>query len=212
MAHLTCVGASRAELGQTLDLLRDSGIQNVLALRGDPPPGAAVFERTRGGCAYASELVEFIRANYDFCIAAACYPEKHIEAADLDTDLKNLKRKVEAGVDFLITQLFFDNRDYFSFVEHARAIGIGQPIIPGIMPVTSRSQLARFTAMCGAHIPAALRDRLQAAGEDTEAVRRVGVEHATQQCRSLLAAGVPGIHLYTLNRSPSTVQVLEAMR
>ena len=212
MAHLTCVGASRAELAQTLGLLRDSGIQNVLALRGDPPPGTAAFEPTRGGFAHASELVEFIRANYDFCIAAACYPEKHVEATSLNVDLENLKRKVDAGVDFLLTQLFFDNRDYLSFVERARAIGIDQPIIPGIMPVTSRSQLARFTAMCGAHIPASLRDRLQAAGDDTEAVRRVGVEHATEQCRALLAAGVPGIHLYTLNRSPSTVQVLEAVR
>jgi methylenetetrahydrofolate reductase (NADPH) len=212
MAHLTCLGATRVELGQVLDGLRDSGIENVLALRGDPPPGATVFERTPGGFAHASELVEFIRSNYDFCIAAACYPEKHVEAADLDSDLSNLKRKVDAGVDLLITQLFFDNRDYFDFVQKARAIGIEQPIIPGIMPVTSRSQLARFTAMCGAHIPAPLRQRLEAAGQDPEAVRRVGVEHATQQCRSLLAAGVPGIHLYTLNRSPATVQVLEAVR
>jgi len=174
--------------------------------------GTAAFQRADRGFAYASELVAFIRARYDFCVAAACYPETHVEAPDPETDLRNLKRKVDAGVDFLITQLFFDNRDYFSFVASARQVGITQPIVPGIMPITNVAQIKRFTAMCGAHIPAPLLARLEDAGDDAERVRAIGVEHAIEQCRALLDAHVPGIHFYTLNRSLATVRILEAVR
>ncbi len=212
MAHLTCVGATREEIAQVLDQIRDAGVENVLALRGDPPKGESCFVKTEGGFAYASELAEFIHSRYPFCLAAACYPEKHVEACDLETDLRNLKRKVDAGVELLVTQLFFQPRDYFSFVDKARAIGIAVPIIPGIMPITNLSQIKRFTSMCGARIPEELLERLEATGGDADAVRRIGVEHATRQCRELLAGGAPGIHFYTLNRSRATVQILEALR
>ena len=212
MAHLTCVGATRDEIAAVLDQLVDSRIDNVIALRGDPPRGATEFVRPEGGFAYGSELLAFIRARYELCIAAACYPEGHPEAPDLETDLQHLKRKVDAGADFLVTQLFFDNADYFAFVERARAAGIDVPIVAGIMPITNVSQIKRFTAMCGASIPEALLSRLEAAGADAEAVRAIGVEHATAQCRELVASGVPGIHFYTLNRSTATREILDRLR
>ncbi len=212
MAHLTCVGATRGELGGVLDELRDGGIENVIALRGDPPRGSTSFVRTEGGLAQAAELVALIRARYDFCVAAACYPEKHLEAIDADTDLVHLKAKVDAGADVLITQLFFDNADYFSFVERARAAGIDVPIVAGIMPITNLGQIKRFTALCGASIPAPLLAALEACGDDADAVRALGVEHATAQCRDLVARGVPGIHFYTLNRSLATRHVLDRLR
>jgi methylenetetrahydrofolate reductase (NADPH) len=212
MAHLTCVGATREELSHVLDEIQGSKVENVLALRGDPPKGEARFVKTDGGFEYASELVAFIRERYGFCLAAACYPEKHVEAPDADADLANLKRKVDAGVELLVTQLFFRPREYFAFVERARAVGIGIPIIPGVMPITNLSQIKRFTAMCGATIPGELLARLEATEGDPDAVRKIGVEHATQQCRELLDGGAPGIHFYTLNRSRATVQILEALR
>ena len=211
MAHLTCVGAPRAEIAELLDLLQESGIENVLPLRGDPPRGSEHFQAVPGGFAYASELVAFIRSRYDFCLAGACYPEKHPEAADAAADLYHLVHKVRAGVDFLITQLFFDNRDYFDFVARAREAGVAHKIIPGIMPITNLSQLKRFTAMIGARIPEELLRRLEAAKSDAE-VRAIGVDHAISQCRALLENGAPGIHFYTLNRSTATVQVLKALR
>jgi methylenetetrahydrofolate reductase (NADPH) len=212
MAHLTCVGATRAELASVLDELESGGIENVIALRGDPPRGSTVFERTDGGLGYAAELVALIRARYEFCIAAACYPEKHVEAASAESDLAHLRAKVEAGADFLITQLFFDNADYFAFVERARAAGIDVPIVAGIMPITNLGQIKRFTALCGASIPSALLAALEACGDDADAVRAIGVEHATAQCRDLVARGVPGIHFYTLNRSLATRHVLDRLR
>jgi methylenetetrahydrofolate reductase (NADPH) len=212
MAHLTCVGATRAEIAHVLDQLRDSKIDNVLALRGDPPKGDTEFRPVPDGFAHASELVQFIRADWDFCLAGACYPEKHPEAPDADTDLQNLKRKVDAGAEFLVSQLFFDEKDFFSFVKRARAIGIQTPILAGIMPITNLHQVKRFTAMCGAHIPPDLLARLEATGGDTDGVRRIGIEHATKQCKALLAGGAQGIHFYTLNRSHATVDILEAIR
>ena len=212
MAHLTCVGATQDELESVLNQLRDGGIDNVLALRGDPQQGETRFVKSEGGFGYASELAAFIRGRYDFCLAGACYPERHPEAASAGVDLQNLKRKVDAGVQFLVTQLFFDSRDYFSFVARARAAGITVPIIAGIMPITNVSQIKRFTALCGACIPAPLLGRLEAAGTDAATVQAIGVEHATQQCRELLEGGAPGIHFYTLNRSPATVEVLERLR
>ncbi len=209
MAHLTCVGSSRAQLRSILERLQASGIENVLALRGDPPRDQPRFEPPPDGFRYASELVQFIRSeSFDFCLGGACYPEGHIEAPDLETDLDHLSEKVAAGVDFLISQLFFDNEFFYSFVSRARRRGITVPIIPGIMPVTNLSQIERFTQMCGATIPAPLHHRLRAADGDPNAVRQVGIEHALQQCRGLLQHGAPGIHFYTLNQSPATRAIL----
>lgn len=212
MAHLTCVGATRGDLTEVLDQLTEIGIENVLPLRGDPPRGASGFVKTEGGFGYGSELAAFIRSKYGFCLAGACYPEKHPEAKDLDTDIAMLKRKVDSGVDFLITQLFFDNRDYFAFVDRARKAGIDRKIIAGIWPITNLSQIQRITSLCGARIPAELHARLEAVKDSPEEVRRVGVAHATEQCRELVGKGAPGIHFYTLNRSTATVEILEALR
>jgi methylenetetrahydrofolate reductase (NADPH) len=212
MAHLTCVGANQAELGGVLDQLQRAGVENVIALRGDPPKGETVFVKTEGGFGYASELVTFIKGRGGFCIAGACYPEKHPEAASLEADLQNLKRKVDAGAEFLITNLFFDNADYFDLVKRARAIGIDVPIIAGIMPITNVSQIKRFTALCGARIPAALLHKLEPVASDADAVVEIGVNHATEQCQELLARGVPGVHFYTLNRSKATVEILRRLR
>jgi len=212
MAHLTCVGSTEEELRAVLDELKARGIQNVLPLRGDPPAGTDTFEKTPGGFGNADELVAFIRENYDFCLGVAGYPEGHQEAEDFDTDLAFLKRKVDAGSDFVITQMFFDNRFYFDFVEKARAIGIDVPIIPGIMPILNVDQIKRFTRMCGASIPEELLERLEAIKEDADAMRECGVEHAAQMCRELLEGGAPGIHFYTLNRSTSTRSIFENLK
>ena len=207
MAHLTCVGHTAEEIADILDRLDAAGIENVLALRGDPPKGQKEFVRTEGGFGYSEELVRFIRAQYGFCLGGAGYPEGHIETLDKEADLRHLKAKVDAGLDFIITQLFFESHLYFDFVDRARAIGIHVPIVPGIMPVTNVDSLERFTAMCGASIPSKLRSRLEAVREDEQAVHAVGVDWATEQCRALLDGGAPGIHFYTLNRSRSTIRV-----
>lgn len=213
MAHLTCVGSGREHLRAVLDELRRRGIENVLALRGDPPRDQPEFVPAPDGFRYASELVSFIRDNaYDFCLGGAGYPERHVECADADSDLRNLAAKVAAGLDFVITQLFFDNRDYFAFVERARQAGIAVPIVAGIMPITNLAQIERFTRMCGAGIPADLMGRLEAVRDDEEAVRRIGIEHATEQCHGLIAGGAPGIHFYTLNQSPATQAILRSLR
>ena len=213
MAHLTCVGATREEIKSVLDQLREGGIDNVLALRGDPPKGETAFVKSEAGFGHASELARFIQdSGHDFCLAGACYPENHPESATSETDLQHVKLKVDAGVQVLVTQLFFDSKDYFSFVARARQAGITVPVIAGIMPITNVSQVKRFTAMCGASIPAALLARLESAGADAAAVQEIGVEHATTQCRELIEGGAPGIHFYTLNRSPATVEVLDRLR
>ena len=212
MAHVTCVGAGRDEIESVLQQLEANGIENVLALRGDPPRDQPHCVPPADGFRYASELVRFIRERrFPFSVGGACYPEGHIECRDLALDLEHLKIKVDAGLEFLITQLFFDSADYFALVERARAIGISVPIIPGIMPVTNVDQIERFTSMCGARIPAPLHDRLYAAADDA-GVRAVGIEHATIQCRELLAGGAPGIHFYTLNQSPATRAVFERLK
>jgi methylenetetrahydrofolate reductase (NADPH) len=212
MAHFTCVGATVDDLHSALAQMREAGLDNVLALRGDPPRGETAFVRTEGGLGYSSELVELVSGSYDFCIVGACYPEVHQEAVDAETDLANVKRKVDAGARVLITQLFFDNADYFSFVDRAREAGIEVPIVPGIMPITSATQIQRITAMCGAHIPDALQQALQRRAEDADAVAELGVAYATLQCAELLRRGAPGIHFYTLNRSPATRAILSALR
>ncbi|MCZ2153604.1 MAG: methylenetetrahydrofolate reductase [NAD(P)H] [Bryobacterales bacterium] len=213
MAHLTCVGAHRDEISATLTRFRDSGVENVLALRGDPPKGQTRFEKVEGGFGYASELTTFIReGSWDFCVAGACYPEGHTEAECLNADIANLKRKVEAGAEFLVSQLFFDNERYYDFVRRARAAGIGVPIIPGIMPITNVDQVERFTKMCGATIPSPLFEELQHLRSNPEAVLSLGVAHATAQCLDLLEHGALGIHFYTLNKSAATRTILTAIR
>lgn len=212
MAHFTCVGATAAELRETLEEMQLAGIDNVLALRGDPPKGEEAWVKTEGGLEYSRELVELISEDYPFAIGAACFPETHIHASSPESDLEHLVEKVEAGVDFLITQLFFDNAVYFDFVERARAAGVAVPIIPGVIPITRVGQVEGMAAMCGASIPDGLRRELHARGEDPEAVLDFGVAYATLQCSELLAAGARGIHFYTLNRSPATRAILSALK
>jgi methylenetetrahydrofolate reductase (NADPH) len=213
MAHLTCVGASREELGSVLDRLEAAGIENVIALRGDPPVGEDGFVPHPEGLRHAGELVALIREQgRPFCVAAACYPEKHVEAVSFEEDMAHLRTKVDAGVDFLITQLFFDNRVYFEFLDKAREAGIEVPIVAGIMPITNLSQIERFTQRCGATIPAELHARLAPHREDPEAIESLSIQAATEQCRELIERGVPGIHFYTLNRSRATRDILTALR
>jgi methylenetetrahydrofolate reductase (NADPH) len=213
MAHFTCVGATVEELRSTLDEMRGAGIDNVLALRGDPPAGQDEWTRTEGGLEYSRELIELIGADYgDFAIGAACFPETHIHATSADDDLRYLKAKVDAGARFLITQLFFDNDVYFEFVDRARAIGIDVPIIAGVMPILDVGQINRITALCGSDIPAGLRTALEARADQPDAVHDLGVAFATMQCAELLRGGAPGIHFYTLNRSPATRAILAALK
>jgi methylenetetrahydrofolate reductase (NADPH) len=215
MAHLTCVGSSRDELAAVLDELAEVGVHNVMALRGDAPRGQAAFVPHPEGFSHASELVAFIRSQpkrWTFCLGAAAYPEGHPETRDLSRDVANLKTKVEAGADFLVTQLFFENAHYFTFVERARAAGIAVPILPGIMPVQTVEQIERMTAMCGATMPRTLRAAMEVRREAPEAARELGLSYAALQCADLLRRGAPGIHFYTLNRSPSTRAILAALR
>jgi methylenetetrahydrofolate reductase (NADPH) len=211
MAHVTCVGSSRAELRALFDDLARGGIENVLALRGDPPKGAASFEVAPGGFAHASDLVAMLRRNYDFCIGAACYPETHTEAASPAADLAHLKEKVDAGADFLITQLFFDNDHFAEFSLRARNAGIAVPIVPGLMPITGYQQVSRFTQAIGASIPPKLLRELELRHEDSKAVEDLGVAYAALQATELLERGAPGIHFYTLNRSPATRAIVSAL-
>jgi methylenetetrahydrofolate reductase (NADPH) len=212
MAHVTCAGASRSEIMSVLECLDEAGVENLLVLRGDPPEGTARFEPHPEGFAHANELAAFAKRHFDFCLGGACYPEKHVEAPSPEADLENLKLKVEAGCEYLISQLFFDNFRYFEFVARARAAGIGVPIIPGIMPITNVQQIERFTKMCGATIPEPLISELRRLQDDPNAVLSLGVAHATAQCVELLQRGAPGIHFYTLNRSPATRTILTALR
>ena len=212
MAHLTCVGTSRDELRELLDEMTGAGIDNVLALRGDPPRGQTDWTPHPEGLEYAAELVDLIQEGYDVCVGAACFPEVHPQAPDLAHDLRFLKQKVDRGVSFLITQLFFDTELYVRFVEEARAIGIEVPIIPGIMPATNLHQLTTMSEITGAAIPRPLREALEWRSHDPEAVLQLGVSYATLQCAELLAAGAPGIHFYTQNRSPATRAILSALQ
>ena len=212
MAHFTCVGSTVDDLRGTLGRMRDAGIDNVLALRGDPPQGQQEWEQTEGGLAYSTELVALIAQEYEFAIGAACFPEVHVDAVDAESDLRFLGEKVAAGARFLITQLFFDNELYFDFVQRARRAGIEVPIIPGIMPITNFEQLKRMTGMCGASLPEPLLSELELRSEQPEAVTDFGVAYATLQCADLLRRGAPGIHFYTINRSPATRAILSALR
>ena len=217
MAHVTCVGVSRKELEEQLAVICDAGISNVLALRGDPPRGQREFIAHPDGLAHASDLVQLAhevaaKRGVKLCVGAACYPEGHPETRDLAQDLRHCKLKVDAGADFLITQLFFENRRYFEFLGRARAAAIDVPILPGIMPVTNVDQIRRFTALCGAHIPAGLSAALRARHDDADAALQLGVAYAALQCADLLRGGAPGIHFYTLNRSTATRAIVAALR
>jgi methylenetetrahydrofolate reductase (NADPH) len=213
MSHLTCVGHSRHEISAVLDDIKTAGIENIMSLRGDPPRGDTTFVPHPDGFAHADELVAFIRSrNSAFCLGVAGYPEGHPEAPSKEADLINLKRKVDAGADFIVTQLFFSNADYFGLRERAAAVGISLPIVPGIMPITDVAQIKRFTQMCGAKIPPALLSELETADGNKETVTEIGIRYSTAQCAALLDQGAPGIHFYTLNKSLSTRTILSNLK
>jgi len=211
MAHLSCVGETTEGLAATLDRIAAAGIENVFALRGDPPRGESDFVQPEGGLGSAAELAAFIGSRWDFAVGGACFPEVHPEAPDPETDLAYLKTKVEAGASFLITQLFFDNQVYFDFVAAARAAGIEVPILAGVIPVAGFAQTKRICDLCDASVPPRLEAAFAAAG-DERAEFELGVAYAAQQCAELLLAGAPGIHFYALNRAPATRAVLGALR
>jgi methylenetetrahydrofolate reductase (NADPH) len=212
-AHLTCVGSSVGELRTYLSAAEDGGIENIVALRGDPPRGETSFRPVAGGLQYANELVGLIREEFPkFGIGVAGYPETHQEATSPEADLENLRRKVVAGGDVVITQVFYDNADFFRFRERCIAIGIKAPIVPGILPVINFAQVQRIAALCKAKLPVSFAARLEAAGEDEAAQFEIGVDYATQQVRDLIAGGVPGVHFYVQNKSPATMRVLEAIK
>ncbi len=212
MAHLTCVGHDQQEIRSVLESLQAQNIENVLALRGDPPQGEGKFVKTEGGFEYGNELVAFMKKKFSFCIGAACYPEGHVECEDIDRDIENLKRKVDSGADFLVTQLFFDNRYYFEFLDRAQKKNINIPVIPGIMPILNLKQIQRFTKICGASLSQSLMAKFEGIQDNNEKVRQIGIKHAIGQCRELLENKVPGIHFYTLNRSKATLAILRALR
>ena len=202
MPHLTCVGHTRAELAAIADRIHAGGFRNIMTLRGDPPKGATEFPVTADGLRNANELAALLKARHaDFCLGVAGYPEKHPEAASLDTDLTHLRRKVDAGAAFVTTQLFFDNTQYYRFVERCCTAGITVPIVPGIMPVLSLKQIQRFTQMCGATLPQQLITRLEVAADNADVLETIGIDWALTQIRGLLANGAPGYHLYILNRA-----------
>lgn len=210
MAHVTCIGTSMETLKNILDKLEDNGIENVLALRGDRPPE---HEKGYPQCfEHACDLIEFIRKNYNFCIGAAIFPEGHLESPSMELDTYYIKVKAEAGADFFITQLFFDNTFYYRLLDRTSKAGVSRPIIPGIMPITSVDQIERFTSLCGAYIPVDLKERLYEIKDDPHAVTDLGIEYATDQCMDLLSKGVPGIHFYTLNKSSATRTILERLQ
>jgi methylenetetrahydrofolate reductase (NADPH) len=211
MAHLTCVGHTAEEIGAILDELWTGGIRNVLALRGDPPTGQSQFVPADGGFAYASQLAAFISSRHDFCVGVAGYPEGHPQCLNRTRDLEHLKQKVDNGGRFIITQLFFDNSDFYRFRNQARAMGIKVPIVAGIMPILNVSQTKRFVSMCGAKIPHPLLTRLEALEADADAVYAAGIDHAIRQCRDLIDNGVDGLHFYTLNKSKATVDIVKAL-
>lgn len=209
MAHLTCVGQTKEEIHGVLERLEAEGVENIIALRGDPPQGTTEFVPVEGGFDHATDLLQHIKSNFKFGVAAACYPEGHTESVDLDADLKYVKMKVDNGADFLVTQLFYDNRHYYDFLERARAEGIDVPIIPGILPVLNSAQVRRFTTLSGSEIPPDLDTLLDKYAENDDSARDMGVEYATAQVRDLWDAGVPGVHFYVLNRNYSVSRILD---
>lgn len=213
MPHLTCVGHSQDELSRIIDSFESAGFRNIMALRGDPPKGQATFTAHPQGFRYASELVAFIRENFSqFGIGVGGYPEKHPEAVSSEVDLQALKAKVAAGSDFITTQLFLDNEDYFRYVDRCRALGITIPIVPGILPPLGLEQIKRFCAFCQARVPEKLLELLEAVQGNPQMEEKVGIEWAYAQCEELLARGAPGIHLYILNRSQAAVELFSRLR
>ena len=212
MAHFTCVGATTAELRSTLDEIEAAGVDNVLALRGDPPAGQDEWVQTEGGLLYSTELIELLSEHYSFAVGAAAFPEVHPQAESPESDIRFLKAKQDAGASFLITQLFYDNEFYFDFVARAREAGVTVPIVPGIMPVTNLRNIRRITELCKSEIPEPIERQLEAREDDPQALQDLGVAYATLQCLDLLSRGAPGIHFYTLNRSPATRAILAALR
>jgi len=208
MAHLTCVGHTKQELREILDRIWSAGVRNVLALRGDPPEGSRWFVHCEGGCATTAELVGLVKDRHDFFVAVAGYPEGHPECLNRTRDLEHLKQKVDAGADQVITQLFFDNADFYAWRERCRDIGIRVPIMAGIMPIQNVGQIKRFVTMCGAKIPHTLLTRLEALEPDPAAVERAGIAYATRQCQDLIFSGIDGLHFYTLNKSTATVEIV----
>jgi methylenetetrahydrofolate reductase (NADPH) len=213
MAHLTCVGSRRDEIHVGVEKLIEAGIENVLALRGDPPKDQETFVAVEGGFGHATDLISYLRHHFPrHSLGAACYPEDHPESPNRLDDLNWTLEKEKAGAGFFVTQLFFDNRFYFDAVARAREAGMSAPIVPGIMPVTNVAQIERFTKMCGASIPSELRERLTSCGDDPAKVMATGIEQGIRQCRELLERGAPGLHFYTLNKSHATRSVLAAVR
>jgi methylenetetrahydrofolate reductase (NADPH) len=212
-SHLTCVGSTVDELRSYLAEATRRKIDNIVALRGDPPQGQTSFRPVAGGYSYAAEMVALIRSEFPhFGIAVAGYPETHREAPSPADDLDNLRRKVDRGADIVITQLFYDNYDFFRFRERCRHVGIDVPIVPGILPVTSLAQIQRITSLCGAQLPQSLVEALAAQGDDVDGQFKVGVEFATRQVQGLIDGGIPGVHFYVLNKSPATTAVLQAIK
>ncbi len=211
VAHYTCVNATREKISSDLTHLASRGIRNLMLLRGDPPKGHETFKPVEDGFRYASELISFVDEHFDFCKAGAAYVEKHPEADSMEEDLLNLKTKVDAGADFLVTQLFFDNSYYFKFIEETKSRGINCRIIPGIIPLTSYHQIERFTNMSSARIPADLVQRIEANKNDPAKMYEIGVEFTINQCKELLEKGAPGIHFYTLNKSRAAVEIFESL-
>jgi methylenetetrahydrofolate reductase (NADPH) len=210
MAHLTCVGSTRDDIGGFLDEAHRRGIRNILALRGDPPPGQENFVKPEGGFEYSHELVSYVRDHNDFTIGVAGFPEGHIACTEgREVDWQRLQTKVECGADFIITQLFFDNADFYAFRDHLRAGGMTQPILAGIIPILSGGQIQRFTEMCGSKLTPEITDTLAKLGDDDAAVAEFGIDYATRQCADLIANGVEGLHYYTLNKSRATVQIVQ---
>ena len=209
MAHYTVVGATLEKIAYDMRTLQDMGVENVMLLRGDPPKGSKVFPENPDGFNYASDLISFVKKNFDFCIGAAAYPEKHIEAASMDDDLDNLKRKVDAGADFLVTQMFFDNDYYWEFLDNAVQKGIGERIIPGIIPITSYTQIKRFAEISGAKIPEQIEKQLAEVQADKQKVYEIGLNIAKKQSLDLLKDGAPGIHVFTLNKSRAAVELYD---
>jgi methylenetetrahydrofolate reductase (NADPH) len=211
VAHYTCVNATKDSIRKDLDRFNSKGIKNLMLLRGDPPKGQNKFTPVKDGFRFASQLISFVDENYDFCKAGAAYVDKHPEASSLKEDILNLKAKVDAGADFLITQLFFVNEHYFNFVKLARKAGINCRIIPGIIPITSYRQIERFTNMSAAKIPGELISKIKKNQDNAEKTYEIGVEFTINQCRELLRRGAPGIHFYTLNKSRAAIEIFESL-
>jgi len=211
MAHYTCVGAGRDKIGKDMEYLQKIRIENLMLLRGDPPKGSTEFFAPENGFSFASDLISFVKGQFSFSVGAAAYPEKHPESVSLDDDIEKLKIKCEAGADFLITQLFFDNEAYTRFIDQARKSGIKCRIIPGIIPITNYRQIKRYVEMTSATFPADLLDKLETYQENPDKIYQIGIDHAIKQCLDLLEKGAPGIHFYTLNKSRAAVEVFESL-